>query len=104
MVLDEMAQIKPQNDEKALVLMFAALCHDFGKPDTTQKIDGRLRSHGHEKAGIKPTKQCLKRLTDHKALINEVLPLVEHHLKPALLYKSNQVDGVSDVAIRHIQK
>ena len=47
-------------------------------------------------------KTISKRLTDHKALINEVLPLVEHHLKPALLYKSNQVDGVSDAAIRRL--
>ena len=42
--------------------MFSALCHDFGKPSTTEEIDGRIRSRGHERAGVAPTLSFLERL------------------------------------------
>ena len=101
-VVDQMAQLRPQDDKRALILMFAAVCHDLGKPQTTQKIDGRWRSPGHEPLGEKPTRSFLNRLTDEKDLIEPVVALVKEHLKPALLYKSSQLDGVSDGAIRRL--
>jgi hypothetical protein len=30
------------------------VCHDLGKPPTTAVIDGRIRSLGHEEAGVAP--------------------------------------------------
>jgi tRNA nucleotidyltransferase (CCA-adding enzyme) len=39
------------NDERALVV-FAALLHDVGKPNTTEfGENGRIRTHGHDSAG-----------------------------------------------------
>ncbi len=102
MVIDQMAQLKPENPDDAIMLMLAAVCHDFGKPITTEKIDGRWRSPNHEKEGVAPSIQFLKRLTDNKKLIQRVIPLVEHHLKPALLYNADQKDTVSDSAIRRL--
>ncbi len=103
LVVDEMASLLPNiPDNKRLMFMFAALCHDFGKPSTTIFKDGHWRSPGHEKAGVSPTRLFLKRLTDNKSLIKSIIPLVEHHLKPALLYKADTTDGVSDAAIRRL--
>jgi len=83
-------------------MMLAALCHDFGKPNTTRPIEGRITSYGHEKAGLHPTRLFLHRMTDDKALIGNILPFVEHHLKPANLYKSHLHNKVSDSAIRRL--
>ena len=35
--------------------MLGTLCHDLGKPATTVHEDGRIRSRGHEEAGVPPT-------------------------------------------------
>jgi tRNA nucleotidyltransferase (CCA-adding enzyme) len=42
------------NREDDLVLGLAVLCHDMGKPRTTEIDDNGIRSHGHESAGLKP--------------------------------------------------
>ncbi len=102
MVVDEMAKLRTGNPAQDRVLMFAALCHDFGKPPTTQFFDGRWRSHNHEHEGVKPTKSFLKRLTDETTFIKEVCDLVAEHLKPALLFKSAQTGTVGDTAIRRL--
>ena len=45
---------------KQVTVMLAALAHDFGKPATTEFIEGRLRSRGHEEAGVAPTESFLE--------------------------------------------
>ena len=40
---------------RQLAVMLGALCHDLGKPTTTRFEDGRIRSRGHEEAGLPPT-------------------------------------------------
>ena len=67
-----------------LALMFGALCHDLGKPATTERIGGRIRSRGHDVAGIAPTRALLGRMRAPCALLDRVVALVEHHLAPAL--------------------
>ena len=37
--------------ERKVTVMLGALCHDFGKPPTTEFVDGRIRSRGHDEAG-----------------------------------------------------
>ncbi len=37
---------------RRVTVMLAALCHDFGKPSTTEFVEGRIRSRGHEEAGV----------------------------------------------------
>ena len=70
--------------ENKWLLMLAVLCHDFGKPDST---DENLRSHGHDKAGVPHAKSFLKRITDNIILIKAVAKLVEYHMQPLVLYK-----------------
>lgn len=82
-----------------LILGFAVLCHDLGKPATTiRSEDGRIRSPGHDVAGEGPARSFLNRLTDHKDLVEAVVPLVLTHMRPTDLYRSN----ASDAAIRRL--
>lgn len=91
---------------RALAVMLAALCHDLGKPATTKLEDGRIRSRGHEAAGVGPTLALLERWNVHSLagyeLRAQVLALVAHHLKPGQLY--DERDKVGDGAIRRLAR
>ncbi len=71
------------------LLCYAALCHDLGKVTTTKIIDGRLRSLGHDAAGVAPTRALCKRLTGNKKLIEHVALLVRHHMAPGQFVSQN---------------
>jgi tRNA nucleotidyltransferase (CCA-adding enzyme) len=74
-----------------LLVGLAVLCHDFGKPATTSYDPARrrVRSLGHDEAGVAPTLSFLRRLTDETRLLREVPPLVRHHMRPFALWKDN---------------
>lgn len=98
--MDAFAAERIGDDWEDLVVGLAVLCHDLGKPETTEFIDGRWRSHRHEALGEGPTRSFLDRLTRHRDLVEAVVPLVTHHLRPALYYK----DRVNDSAIRRLAR
>ena len=85
LVVDEAAKARRGEgfEEEDLIVMFAALCHDLGKPATTVEVDGRVRSPNHEREGVEPTRQFLGRLRAPSALVAAVEVLVHHHLAPA---------------------
>src|SRR5229473_1329287 len=89
---------------KQVTVMLAALSHDFGKPATTEFVDGRLRSRGHEEAGVEPTLSFLDKLNVHTLdgydVRAQVLALVRNHLKPGEYYKKR--DEVGDGAFRRL--
>ncbi|HLD51219.1 hypothetical protein A3K34_01125 [candidate division WWE3 bacterium RIFOXYC1_FULL_40_10] len=106
-------EIKAGKMEKAdkLVLVTAALCHDFGKPSTTEFIDGAYRARGHEPAGVLPTREFIERIFgDPKSrafseITKRVLPLVADHLKPKDLWKNEVEKGIDQTrAIRSLAK
>jgi tRNA nucleotidyltransferase (CCA-adding enzyme) len=72
----------PFEDE---VLMFGVLCHDLGKPAATdtETVDGRIRSHRHQQAGLDPTRAFLSRLRASGDLVKGVEAAVLHHLTPS---------------------
>ncbi|MGE3577215.1 MAG: CCA tRNA nucleotidyltransferase, partial [Vicinamibacterales bacterium] len=78
-----------------LAVMLGALCHDLGKPATTSVIDGRIRSPGHEEAGVPPTLSLLDRLNVHAIdgydVRGQVAALVAQHLKPGQFHKAPSV-------------
>ena len=91
---------------KQVTVMLAALCHDFGKPATTEFIDGRLRSRAHEEAGVKPTLSFLDKLNLH-TLVGydvraQVVALVRNHLKPGEYFKKRE--EVGDGAFRRLAR
>ena len=66
-----------------LTVLWATLCHDLGKPSTTNFEDGKIRSRNHENAGVEPATALLTRLRAPNELIARVTALVAHHLAPA---------------------
>lgn len=71
--------------EPAAILLFAALCHDLGKPATTERgEDGRIRSRGHDALGAEITRDWLASLRFGARRIEAVATLVHHHLAPAI--------------------
>ncbi|MDX8410151.1 MAG: HD domain-containing protein [Mariprofundales bacterium] len=68
-------------ERQRLVLLFAALCHDLGKP-TVSVMDeqGVVRSPGHAVAGVKPSQAWLQQIGAPAWLVAAVLPLVREHL------------------------
>ncbi len=100
MVLDEAARLRTGIEKKDMVLMFGALCHDFGKPLTTKFLRGRWRSPSHDTDGIAPTLQFLQRLTDDRDLIKQVTSMVKEHLRPIQLF--NERDRINSGTIRRL--
>jgi len=91
---------------RQVTVMLAALAHDFGKPATTEFIEGRLRSRGHEEAGVLPTESFLERLNVHTLdgynVRKQVIALVREHLKPGEFYKKR--DEVGEGAFRRLAR
>jgi tRNA nucleotidyltransferase (CCA-adding enzyme) len=89
---------------RALAVMLATLAHDLGKPGTTQVIDGRIRSLGHEEAGVPLADALMERWGVHTLhgydVRAQVKGLVGNHLKPGQLYDDRE--RVSDGAIRRL--
>ena len=67
-------------DDERVILMFAALCHDLGKPSTTEFIDGRWRSPSHASVGVPLTDSFLTRIGCPRHYIEIIQPLVAEHL------------------------
>lgn len=67
-------------DDERVILMFAALCHDLGKPATTELIDGRWRSPRHASIGVPLADSFLTRIGCPRHFIEVVKPLVAEHL------------------------
>jgi tRNA nucleotidyltransferase (CCA-adding enzyme) len=85
-------------------VMLGALLHDVGKPSTTAFVDGRIRSLGHEAAGVEPASRLLDRLNirtmDGFDVRAHVLAIVQYHLAPGSWRKSPQ--EVGDGAFRRL--
>lgn len=91
---------------KQVTVMLGALCHDLGKPATTEFIEGRIRSRGHEEAGVAPTESLLERLNirtlEGYDVRGQVVALVRDHLKPGEFYKKRE--EVGDGAFRRLAR
>jgi tRNA nucleotidyltransferase (CCA-adding enzyme) len=89
---------------RQLAVMLGAVCHDFGKPATTAFLDGRIRSLGHEDAGVAPALALLDRLNlqsiDGEDVRAQVVGLTAHHLKPGAWHKVRH--EVGDGAFRRL--
>ena len=109
MVADEARKLIDDLDHaRRVTVMLGAVCHDLGKPPTTEFIDGRTRSRGHDEAGIEPTVSFLDRLgifTIHGYDVrDQVVQLVKYHLKPGEFYKNDSKNPVGDGAFRRLAR
>lgn len=87
--LDAAAQFSYDSEQKKLVILYAALCHDLGKVTTTECIDGIYHAYGHAAAGITPTKKLLSRMTLRSDIKATVPKLVKYHMEPFVFVKGN---------------
>ena len=98
--MDAFAEDRIGDDWEDLVVGLAVLCHDFGKPATTELDGDRVRSPGHEPAGEAPTRSFLGRLTAHRDLVTQVVPLVQCHMRVHELHRNR----AGDAAIRRLAR
>ena len=98
--LDAFAGERLGEETEDLVVGLAVLCHDFGKPATTTREQGRISSKGHEAAGETPTRSFLGRLTHQHDLVEAVVPLVLTHLRPQALFDAH----AGDSAVRRLAR
>ena len=110
MVVDEARKLIDELDHaRRVAVMLGALCHDLGKPPTTEFVDGRTRSRGHDEAGVEPAISLLDRLgiytLDGFDVREEVIQLVRYHLVPGEWYKASQKGTpVGDGAFRRLAR
>ncbi|MEP7074429.1 MAG: HD domain-containing protein [Acidobacteriota bacterium] len=107
MVVDEARKLIDELDHPRKVsVMIGALAHDFGKPPTTEFVDGRTRSRGHDEAGVEPALSFLDTLGVYTLegfdVRNQVVQLVRYHLKPGEYYKAKT--PVGDGAFRRLAR
>ncbi|MBT4758300.1 MAG: HD domain-containing protein, partial [Opitutae bacterium] len=98
--LDAYARHRIGDEWEDLIVGLAVLCHDMGKA-VSSFVDaktGRIRSPRHDVDGVPIARAFLERLTRQKKIFEEVLPLVEQHMRPLALYR----DGAGDTAIRRL--
>ena len=84
-VIDEASTLFPtgiDNPDRYLPFMLSALCHDFGKLNTT-KINnkGRICAINHEKTGIPLANDFLDRIYNNKGFTRYVDNMIEFHMK-----------------------
>jgi hypothetical protein len=107
MVIDEARRRNADLDRPRLAaVMLGAMCHDLGKPETTIHVDGRVKSPGHEAAGVPHATRLLDRLNVHTLdgfdVRAQVLGLVAEHLRPSAFHKAQ--DTLTDGAFRRLSQ
>lgn len=98
--LDAFARHRVGDYVEDLTVGLAVVCHDFGKPATTafDPVRGRIRSLGHDEAGVGPTLSFLRRMTNEERILKEVPPLVQYHMQPFALWRNK----VGDATVRRL--
>ena len=98
--LDWFATERTGDERDDLIVGLSVLCHDFGKPATTHDDGEHITSRGHESEGTGPTKDFLERLTNQQDVLDDIIPLVQCHLRPRALFDVQ----ASDSAIRRLAR
>lgn len=83
-VLDNAAQLRA-SAQNPLGLMLSAICHDLGKAQTTESIDGVIHAYRHETEGADVSCRFMKRLTNEKELRAYVCNMTSLHMRPNML-------------------
>lgn len=87
LVVDEAAKRKAESVD-SVVLMWAALLHDIGKPATTKVRHGKITSYNHEKLGAELASEFLSLFIDDEGLIENVCTLIQFHMQPLFVVKN----------------
>jgi len=113
MVIDQAAKIIRQPERNfdtsdKLCAILGALCHDLGKPATTKIEDGRIRSRGHESAGVAAARSFMRRFTFGEAAERATEAVAGEHLKPVMLFHQREAGQMNEAqylnAVRKLVK
>jgi poly(A) polymerase len=85
--------------ENRLVVRWAALLHDIGKPKTRSFENGTVSFHGHEEVGARLFAKISRRLAFPASLFDSVHKLIAFHLRPAQYQAS-----WTDAAVRRLAR
>ena len=77
LVLDKLSE---STSENSIEVVYGALFHDIGKPDTYDKTD-RIRFNRHEYVGANKTEKICKRLKFSNKQTELIVSLVKEHMK-----------------------
>lgn len=92
-------------DERPLLLKWAALFHDLGKPETRGcKEDGRVTFYNHDRAGAKIFVAIANRLRWSREHRQTVARLIELHMYPFHLSNAMQNTGITPRACLKLVK
>ncbi|MGB0971917.1 MAG: CCA tRNA nucleotidyltransferase [Mycobacterium sp.] len=81
-VLRQAIELEDRSSPPDLVLRWAALLHDIGKPATRRyEPDGGVSFHHHEVVGAKMTRSRMRALKYSKQMVDDVSQLVYLHLR-----------------------
>jgi tRNA nucleotidyltransferase/poly(A) polymerase len=76
---------------QAVLFLWSAFCHDWGKPLTcTEGEEGHLHFYGHERVGAEMAAERMEKLRFSRAEKGRVQKVVQGHLRPAHL---SRVEG-----------
>jgi len=90
---------------KQITVMLAALCHDLGKPATTEFLEGHWRSRGHEEAGVEPTRAFLDKLNLTRWRLRSARAGHRHRTRsPKARRILQETDEVGDGAFRRLAR
>lgn len=87
LVVYEAAKRRVESKNPA-ALMWAALLHDIGKPDTTKVRRGKITAYEHDTTGAVLAKRFLSACTEDEALIRAVCSLVRYHMHMLYVLKN----------------
>lgn len=77
--VDQAARIADRDGLNRVVMVLAALCHDLGKPATTDFKDGKWRSPGHAQH-VEPVISFLDRIGAPNSVVDAVVELTQKHM------------------------
>jgi putative nucleotidyltransferase with HDIG domain len=83
------------------VLRLTALLHDIAKPRVREKIAGKFRFYGHDKASAGLAREIMERLRFGNEMIDRVTHLIAHHMRD-LDYSREWSDGAVRRFIRNL--
>jgi len=100
-VVDAAAGLRRKEKQRDLSLMWAALCHDIGKPSTTTTREERIRTPEHDREGERLTGTLLQRIVKTEAVVRGAVKLVAHHMKVMQFYQNESTDkGFKRLALK----
>lgn len=88
------------NSEEARILILSALCHDFGKPATTEvHEDGKITSYKHDEVGVELSRKFLSDLMISQEIQDKVTSLVREHM---FIHHKSGDQEISDATVRRL--